>query len=112
VQDSITFLRSQDKPPSNIPEISKENLSHLFSGTEEQATLNQLGKYSYNCITSEMTVKSVQASETGFGENIGTGDEYGASGDLTPRYFYNVNSNGLGPNGSQKTIISILSAEY
>ncbi len=112
LQDSITFLRSQDKPPSTIPDISKTNLSHLYSGTEDQTALNQLGKYSYNCTTSEIVVKSVQASETGYGENIGTGDEYGVSGDLTPRYYYNVDSNGVGPGGSQKRIISIVSAEY
>lgn len=112
IQDSMKYLEAQSSPPANIPEISKENISHLYSGNEENSTLNQLSKYSYNCNINEITAKSVLASDIGYGQNIGTGDEYGISGDLNPKYFYQVDSNASGPNNSTKTIVSILSAEY
>lgn len=112
IQDGVKYFEEQSKPPANIPSITRENLSHMYLGSEDQSTLNQLSKYSYNCDITEITTKSVLASDSGEGDNIGTGDEYGVSGDLSPKYFYQVDSSGSGPNNSEKRITSILSVEY
>jgi len=113
LQDVITYFEGQDSPPQGtIPSIERVDLSHLYSGNEKKKVINQLSKYSYDCDVASLTVKSVEATEFGYGDNIGSGDSYGASGDLSPKYFYEVNSNGSGPDNSAKNIISILSVEY
>lgn len=113
IKDSISWFKSQDLPPTNLPyTITRANLSHLYLGDETQRMLNQLSKHSYNCSSTNLSVKSVEASTTGTGENVGAKDSYGISGDLRPSYFYQIESNGVGPSSSSKKIFTIVSVQY
>jgi hypothetical protein len=59
-----------------------------------------------------MTVKSVEGSTAGTGENIGTNNSYGLSGNLRPSYYYQITSNGVGPLNTNKKLITIVSVQY
>ncbi len=113
VKDSISWFHAQNTPPTSLPyTITNNNISHLYLGDETQRMLNQLAKYSYNCTSTNMTVISVEASTTGTGDNVSTRDAYGLSGDLTPSYYYQIESNGVGPSSSNKKIYAIVSVKY
>lgn len=113
LDETENWFTSLDRPPTNLPyTITKNNISHLYSGSESSASLGRLSKYSYNCTTTSLTVKSVDADSTNAGENIAAGDGYGLSGDLRPKYYYQISSNATGPNNTQKRITNIVSVEY
>ena len=84
----------------------------MFIGTETQSQINKLNQYSYNCTTNYLTVTSVSGDTVGEGEEIGEAGGYGAAGDMTPRYYYQVVSNGIGPQNSKNTIFATVSVEY
>lgn len=113
MNDSVTWFKSLNAPPTNLPyTITKANISHMYVGDETQQMLNQLGKYSYNCTTTSLTVKSVEGSTAGTGENISTKDSYGLSGNLRPTYYYQIESNGVGPSSTARKLITIVSVQY
>ncbi len=113
VNDTLAWFGSFNSPPQTLPyTITRNNISNLYDGTESQQMLNQLSKYSYNCTTTHLSVISREAHETGQGENIALKDSYGLSGDLRPTHYYEIVSNGIGPNGNDKRLITIVSVEY
>ncbi len=113
VKDTVKWFKGYSTVPTNLPyTITRSNITNLYDGTESQQMINQLSKYSYNCTTSSLTVKSTEASTAGTGENIGTKDSYGLSGDLTPKYYYQVLAYGNGPNSSIRQLVTILSVQY
>ena len=113
INNTVEWFENLDRPPTALPyNISKDDISHLYNGTESQQMLNKLSKYSYDCTTTSLSTKSTEANEVGEGENVGASDSYGLSGDLTPTYYYQIDSTGSGPSNSQKRIISIVSVEY
>ncbi len=113
IDEMVNWYKDQDRPPSVLPyTITKNNISHLYSGNESDSSLGRLNKYSYNCTTSSITVKSVEANKINVSEDISTSDGYGASGDLRPEYFYQITSTANGPDNTQKRIFSIVSVEY
>lgn len=113
VNDTINWFKSQNKAPTTLPyTITRANISNLYKGDETTQTLNQLNKYSYNCTTTSLTVKSVEGKTQGVGENIATKDSYGLSGDLSPTYYYQIESNSAGPNNSSKKLLTIVSVNY
>jgi Tfp pilus assembly protein PilX len=112
-QDAISWIKSNTTPPNSLPyTITKQNLEHLFTGDETQATENKLSNYSYNCTISEVTAASVLGDSIGTGESVGMETSYGTSGDLTPTYYYQITANGVGPRNSTKTVYTLLSAEF
>ena len=113
INDSIKWLKGNDNPPTALPyTISRTDISNLYDGTESQQTVNALSKYSYNCSTSSITVKSVEGDTAGTGDNVGTKDSYGISGNLRPSYYYRISSNGNGPSGTIRNVTTIISAKY
>lgn len=109
----VTWFKTFDKAPTTLPyTITRNDITHLYSGTESQSSLNQLSKYSYNCTVNSLVTKSVEASNTNIGENVSSSDAYGLSGDLRPKYFYQVESYGNGPSSSRKRLLTIVSVEY
>jgi Tfp pilus assembly protein PilX len=105
VNSSVAWFKTFDTAPTTLPyTITRANISNLYSGTETTQMLNYLSKYSYNCTTTSLTVKSVEASSVGMGESVDSSDAYGLSGDLAPKYYYQIESNGIGPNNSAKKI--------
>lgn len=115
VQDTMKWLGDLTTPvdPATLPYVITEaDLTHMFDGNETASETNRLNGYSYTCSTNEIAVISVTGDTSGQGEEIGENSGYGAAGDLTPRYFYEVISNGSGPQNSANTIIATVSAEY
>jgi Tfp pilus assembly protein PilX len=113
INDSVAWFKTLDNPPTDLPYIiTKNNISHLYVGDETQQMINQLSKYSYNCTTSSLTVKSVEGTSTGTGENVSSKDSYGLSGNLRPTYYYQITSNGVGPSATNKKLITIVSVKY
>jgi Tfp pilus assembly protein PilX len=113
IHDTIKWLTTQSSPPTTTPYvITEENLSHMYTGNETQTELTKLSGYSYSCTTTDITVVSVPGDDIGTGDEIGESGGYGAAGDLSPRYYYQVVSNALGPQNSTNTIFAIVSAEF
>ena len=113
VNDSMRWLGDLTSPPSNIPyTITENNLSHMYTGTEGSDVLTKLSNYSYSCTTTDIAVKAVSGDSTGSGDEIGESSGYGAAGDLSPRYYYQVVSTGLGPQNSTNTITATVSLEF
>ncbi len=114
IDNSVNWFKTFSSPPTTeLPyTITKTNISNMYSGTESQQMLNEMAKYSYNCQATALTTKSVEASDKGTGGDISSKDSYGLSGDLKPKYYYQIDSNGLGPQNSQKKLVAIISVEY
>lgn len=113
IDEMVSWFESLDRPPTALPHtITKNNISHLYSGSESQSSLGRLNKYSYNCNATSIIIKSTEAKKTNTAENIAVSDGYGASGDLRPEYYYQINSTASGPDNTQKRIFSIVSVEY
>jgi Tfp pilus assembly protein PilX len=112
VEEVMSYFRNQDSDPTTLPNLSRANLDHLYTGITEQGKINNLAKYSYNCDITNLTVKSVEGMDTGISDDISLSDGYGASGDLSPKYFYQVDAESFGPKNSKKKILSIVSVEY
>ncbi len=72
--------------------------------------LRKLSGYSYSCVVSELGSKSSEGA-TSSGEEIGSGEGYG-SASTSPKFYYQVDANGAGPNSSTKHIISVVSVVY
>ncbi|MDX1949086.1 MAG: pilus assembly PilX N-terminal domain-containing protein [Rickettsiales bacterium] len=113
VDEVVTWFKGFTRPPTAIPYvITKANISHLYSGSESTSSLGRLAKYSYNCSTTALTIKSTSADRQNIGEDISSSDGYGLSGDLRPKYFYQVSATAYGPNNTEKKLRNILSVEY
>lgn len=113
VQDSIKWLSDQTTPPNTLPNVITEtNLDHMLTGTESSSVLGKLTGYSYNCTTSDIITLSVSGDDMGIGDEIGETAGYGAAGDLSPRYYYGINSSAQGPQNSTNTIVATVSVEY
>jgi len=112
-EEAVDWLKSQSKPPSNLPyTIQKSNLEHLYSGAEDSETLNLLSKYSYNCVITFLTIKSVDGKTIGTGNNVVIGDSYGTSGDLNPNYYYQISATANHGNNYSKKTTTIVSVEF
>lgn len=113
VEETIDWLKSLTAPPTTLPyTITKSNLSHLYNGSEDTESLNQLSKYSYNCTVSALSIKSVEGQTTGTGENVVTKDSYGTSGDLSPNYYYQIVATSTNNNTYSKTTTTLVSVEF
>ncbi len=113
VDEAIVWFKSFTRPPTALPYIiNKANISHLYSGAESQSSLGRLAKYSYNCTANALTIKSTAADRRNDGEDISSSDAYGLSGDLRPKYFYQVSATANGPNNTEKKLKNIISVEY
>ena len=72
INNTVEWFENLDRPPTALPyNISKDDISHLYNGTESQQMLNKLSKYSYDCTTTSLSTKSTEANEVGEGENVG-----------------------------------------
>ncbi len=113
IDDMVAWFKGFSTPPTVLPyTITESDLSSLYNGEETDQMLNQLERYSYNCTTTSINVITTEASESGVGENVGVKDTYGLSGDLTPTYYYEIDSYGNGPSNSQKNLMNIVAVEY
>lgn len=113
IDETVVWFSALDRPPTALPyAITKNNINQLYSGSESSAALGRLAKYSYNCSTNSLTIKSTEADSDNKGENIALADGYGISGDLRPKYYYQTATTANGPNNTQKRLTNIVSVEY
>lgn len=113
VQDTMKWFGDLSAPTSDLPhEIAANDLTHMFIGDETDDEILRLSNFSYGCNTDIITVQSVAGDSTGEGDEIGEGAGYGETGDLSPRYFYSVESSGFGPQNSNSSIVATISVEY
>lgn len=114
-QEARDWLLSQTRPPdsTNLPHIiTRANLNHMLIGGETAAMLSKLSGYSYTCTVSTISNRAVTGDTAGEGSDIGMASGYGAAGDISPRYYYQVDARGSGPNNAAKRIITIVSMEF
>ncbi len=114
-QESMNWIRAQTQPPdaSNLPHvIARANLNHLLVGNETQAISQKLQGYGYGCTITSVAIQSANADGSGAGSDVGMSGGYGASGDLTPKYYYQVDATGTGPQGASKRIVTLVSLQY
>ena len=116
-RDVMTWLADQSTPQSTVPDVTQSSLSHLYTTAETTQPenfdyLSKLEGYSYNCSTTYLLKKSVTGDSVGQGTDVSLGTGYGISEDSTPRYYYQVDSTGSGPQSATKQITTIVSVEY
>jgi Tfp pilus assembly protein PilX len=119
-QEAMGWLGDFSAPPEDgvdLPyQVTADNLDSFLTGTEGDAALNKLNGYGYDCEVTYMTVKSVAGSSggatEGTGEDVSVSGGYGASGDTSPKYYYQIEAVSSGPNDSTKRMYTIVSAQY
>lgn len=112
-RDGIDWLEGQTRPPENVPfVINQDDLDFMLVGDETQQILNKLSGYSYGCTVSYLLSKSESASDTSAGQEVGVSDSYGSAGDTSPKYYYQIDATGQGPQNAQKRIIAVVSVQF
>ncbi len=84
----------------------------MLAGDETQQMRNKLAGYSYGCAVSYLISKSESASGTAAGQEVGVGDAYGTAGDTSPKYYYQIDATGQGPQNAQKRIVTVVSVQF
>lgn len=117
-RDAMKWLGDQPAPPEDgvdLPyQITAADLSGILTGTESSAAVNKLNGYSYDCEVTFIVSKTDAGSGggTGVGGEVGETVSYGESGDLDPKYYYQIESNAAGPKNSSKQTFTIVSVEW
>lgn len=112
-RDAMAWLKGQNRPASSFPYvINYADVSHLMDGNEPQELVNQMQGYGYNCTVNELISKTSDGEDAAAGESIGISDGYDGSGDLSPKFFYEIAASGIGPDGASKQITTLVSVTY
>ncbi len=112
-RDAMAWLKGQSRPSSSFPYvITYADVSHLMDGNEPQELVNQMQGYNFGCTVNELISKTSDGEDAGAGESIGVADGYDGSGDLSPKFFYEIAASGTGPDGARKQITTLVSVTY
>ncbi|MCD6035889.1 MAG: hypothetical protein K0R63_1630 [Rickettsiales bacterium] len=117
-KQAIAWLEDQATVPADedLPYvITALNLDDILTGEEDEDSLNRINGYSYNCTVTYVLTK---ADGTGGGESSGEGGDisesagYGAAGDTSPKYYYQIEAVGQGPGNAVKRMYTLVSVQY
>jgi Tfp pilus assembly protein PilX len=111
-QDMLNYIEQQTSTPNTPYVITENDLTHMYRGAETGAVTNKLTGYSYTCTLTDITRKTVTASDSGAGKALGDGDGYSSNKDLEPKYYYQIVSQASGPRNTSKTVNTIVSVEF
>jgi len=113
IRDAVKWLSATTRPTDLTPHtISQPTLDHWLVGGESSDVVTRMNGYSYSCTITELISKSMPGTSEGTGEVIGDNAGYGTGSDMSPKYFYQVDASGIGPDGATKQIISLVSVTY
>lgn len=116
IDSMVTYLRGLNVAPIDndadkttpFYNITQNDISNLYDGTETQEMKNRLAKFSYNCTLTDNIKIATEGTYTGTGEDVGSTDTYG-NGSTKQTSYYTVESFGKGPSSSTKKLIAIVS---